>query len=45
VLTVSGHATLKEVLRYTSAADRKRMGRERWRSLLRADGERKICPA
>ena len=28
IAAITGHATLKEVSRYTGAADRKRMGRE-----------------
>jgi hypothetical protein len=34
-----GHSTLKEVQRYTSASDRKRMAREAMRKLVEGGGE------
>jgi len=34
IAAITGHATLKEVQRYTSAADRKRMAREAMAKLI-----------
>jgi integrase len=34
IAAVTGHATLKEVQRYTNAADRKRMEREAMKKLI-----------
>ena len=36
IAAITGHATLKEVARYTNAADRKRMGREAIAKLIEA---------